>query len=144
MKGRGTHAGNATTRQLQRVISFNTSVQFIVERSINAPNVTTRQLQRVISFNTSEQFMKERSFPAENVTTRRLQMVILINTSMQFMKERSIFVRKGTDRSNLAKHIHSINLGRRFNCNLCSYEWTQKGNLKSHLDTVHHLKAALS
>ena len=57
MKERNAHAGNATTRQLQRVILINTSVQYMKERSIHAGHVTTRQLQREVLLNTSVQFI---------------------------------------------------------------------------------------
>jgi hypothetical protein len=48
MKERSTHAGNVTTRQLQRVILLNTSKGYMKERSTHAGNVTTRQLQKAI------------------------------------------------------------------------------------------------
>jgi hypothetical protein len=48
MRERNTHAGNVTTRQLQRVISLNTIKPYMKERSTHAGNVTTRQLQKAI------------------------------------------------------------------------------------------------
>ena len=79
------HAGNVTTRQLQREVLLNTSVQFMKERNTHAGNATTRQLQRVILINTSVQYMKERSIHAGHVTTRQLQREVLLNTSVQFI-----------------------------------------------------------
>ena len=58
MKERGSHAGNVTTRQLQRVISLNSSELYMKKRSIHAVN--TRQMIRVISLDTSELYIKER------------------------------------------------------------------------------------
>ena len=71
MKERSSHAENATTRQLERVVSLNTSKQYMKERSINAGNVTTRQLQRVVSLNTSEQYMKNIFFRLDNDSNPR-------------------------------------------------------------------------
>ena len=59
MKERGSHAGNVTTRHLQRVISLNSSELYMKERSIHAVNVNTRQMIRVISLDTSELYIKE-------------------------------------------------------------------------------------
>jgi hypothetical protein len=92
MKERSIHAGNVTIRQLQRVVSLNTSKLYMKERSTHAGNVTIRQLQRVISLNTNKQYTKERSIHAGSVTIRQLQKVVSLDTSKLYMKERSTHV----------------------------------------------------
>jgi hypothetical protein len=57
MKERSTHAGNVTTRHLQRVILLDTNKRYMKERSTHAGNVTTRQLQLVVSLDTNKQYM---------------------------------------------------------------------------------------
>ena len=74
MKERSTHAGNVTTRQLQSLISLDTSKRYMRERNTHAGNVITRQLQRVISLDTSKRYMRERSTHVICAAIKQLRM----------------------------------------------------------------------
>ena len=73
------------TRQLPRVVSVNTSEQYMKESSTHSGNVTTRQFKP----KTSKGYMKVISTHARNVITWPLQKVVSFNTSKQYIKERS-------------------------------------------------------
>ena len=102
---RSSHAGNVTTKQLQRVVSINTNKQYMKERSTHAENVNTKQLERVVLRNTSKQYMRERSLHAGNLTPRQSKRVVWLNTSKAYMKEIITYVRNVANfRSRLKTH----------------------------------------
>ena len=72
------------------------------------------------SLNTDELYMKQRGSHAGNVITRQFQRVISLKTSNLYMR-------------NPTQPYHSIDLGRKYHCNLYSYYPTQNCHLKAHL-----------
>ena len=92
MKERGSHAGNVTTRQLQRVISLNSSELYMKERSIHAVKHPCGEYQaNDKSYLTRHQWAvhKGKSNHAGIVTTKQQQQLTAFTTSRLFMKERN-------------------------------------------------------
>ena len=83
MKERSTHAGNVTTRLLQKVVSLNTSKLYMKEKSTHAGNVTTRLLQRVIFLNTNKFCIKGRNTFVICAAMKQLRITSLRNTRIE-------------------------------------------------------------
>ena len=44
---------------------------------------------------------------------------------------------KATKRGNLQTHINSVHIGQKFNCPQCEHKATQRGHLQTHIKSVH-------
>ena len=146
-----THAGNVTTRQLEKVVSLNTSSQYMKAISTNAVNVTTMQLKRVISLNIlgpsifyldHDWHMNERSIHAWNVTNRQLQRVISLNIRDRYIKDRSTHAGNATTipswKRSLTQHQQAIHEGKKCPCSEFDYHATEKANPILHQRAIHN------
>ena len=43
-----------------------------------------------------------------------------------------------TEKSSLGNHMRSVHEGIKFSCHLCNNKFTSNGSLKAHMDTVHN------
>ena len=137
--GRNFNVGYVTTRQRTKAISPNTSSQFTKARNTTVRYVTTRQLRRAISQHTRNQSTKERNTTVVYVTTGNYEEPSHQTPSLSAhgseipMQQMQFTVRK----DHLTTHLQSVHMGKKHPCNLCSYNATEKGNLKRNQDRMH-------
>jgi hypothetical protein len=84
--------------------------------------------------------MKERSTCAGNVNTRQRQRVISLNTKQQYTKARNIPVTHVTTNRNLTTHKQSRHEGKKYPCDSCDYQATERGHITTHKQSKHEGK----